>query len=112
MTRCRYVVLHHTGWIEDHFDLLLDIAEDQPLLAWRLDAFPNPAIVTPLPAHRRFYLDYEGPVSNNRGEVKRVTSGKCEIVACTASDWQICRLSDGVELRLPPRGGKQTEGER
>jgi len=32
---------------------------------------------TQLPCHRKHYLDYEGPVSGNRGEVKRIMGGTC-----------------------------------
>ena len=76
----RYVVLHHTGWIEDHFDLMLEVDADGPLQTWRLDGFPAAESITPLPAHRRAYLDYEGPVSNNRGRVKRVAAGSYVVV--------------------------------
>ena len=29
--------------------------------------------------HRREYLEYEGPVSGGRGEVRRVAGGECEL---------------------------------
>ena len=32
-----------------------------------------------LPDHRALYLTYEGPVSGNRGSVRRELSGACEV---------------------------------
>lgn len=67
-----------------HWDLLL---EDGPkLLAWRLGTRPvlgtqTPAM--PLPDHRALYLDYEGPVSGNRGYVSRQDGGHFEFLERT-----------------------------
>ena len=36
-------------------------------------------VATRLPDHRLAYLEYEGPVSGNRGVVRRIDSGKYEI---------------------------------
>ena len=48
-----------------------------PLTTFRLPAWPltQPAAIEKLPDHRRDYLTYEGPLSNNRGTVKRVAGG-------------------------------------
>lgn len=98
----RYVVLHHTGWIEDHFDLMLETNADGPLQTWRLDAFPDARSFTPLPAHRRAYLDYEGPVSNNRGRVKRVAVGDYEVIRSNDKVWVVELVSSNpVRLSLP-----------
>jgi len=96
----RYVILHHTGWIEDHFDLMLACDGDGPLRTWRLDAFPNPTVIDPLPAHRRAYLDYEGPVSNHRGHVKRVAHGSYGTVRESTSVMRII-LDTGQQLSVP-----------
>lgn len=48
------------------------------LKAWRLlDEFRSGTWLTAqtLPDHRLMYLDYEGPISGNRGTVSRLTSG-------------------------------------
>ena len=68
----------HPHW---HWDLMLE--SDGILRTWRLDS--DPLIVgriaaTPLPDHRLLYLDYEGPVSNQRGHVLRWDRGEYEIV--------------------------------
>ena len=81
---CRFVVLHHTGHPTepDHYDLLVEA--DGGLQTWRVmvapDTVANECALQPLPHHRRDYLDYEGPVSNNRGRVRRHDSGTCTIV--------------------------------
>lgn len=77
------VVLEHRlpgGW---HFDwLLADPADPQgPLWTARLDRPPadwmpgGQLMLEHLPPHRRTYLTYEGPVSGNRGTVRRVAQG-------------------------------------
>src|SRR5687768_10877900 len=74
----RYVVLHHTGYGEDHYDLMFETAPGSMLATWRSPCWPLQEIHTPLellPDHRRDYLDYEGPVSGGRGSVRRVQAG-------------------------------------
>lgn len=76
----RFTVLHHTGLAQPHFDLLLEAAPDQLLLAFRLMQWPAVAErVERLADHRRIYLDYEGPISGGRGSVRRVCTGQCVI---------------------------------
>jgi hypothetical protein len=82
----RYVVLHHEGYGEPHYDLMFESAPGSLLMTWRAKDWPVSAgdILTRIGDHRRKYLEYEGPVSNNRGRVIRVASGDAE-VAATAS---------------------------
>lgn len=72
-----YVILHHTGYGEAHYDLLLATDDTGPLLAWRSPVWPlrEGTPLTHLPDHRRAYLRYEGPISGDRGEVRRVAQG-------------------------------------
>jgi hypothetical protein len=70
----RYVILHHqTGPDYDrpmHWDFMLE--SHGVLRAWALAQPPEigPAIIgQALPDHRIEYLEYEGPVSGNRGHV-------------------------------------------
>ncbi len=76
----RFVLLTHDHPVW-HWDLML---EDQGvLLTWRLDADPCsdvPRGAIPLPDHRLLYLEYEGPVSNQRGTVTRWDSGEYEVI--------------------------------
>jgi hypothetical protein len=72
----RFVVLEHDHPVL-HWDLMLEAGA--VLQTWRLAAPPEvtagPIEATPLGDHRRMYLDYEGPVSGNRGAVKRWDAG-------------------------------------
>jgi hypothetical protein len=76
----RYVILQHDHPFL-HWDLML---ETGPVLrSWRL--LSPPALNTPIPAtalgdHRLVYLDYEGPVSGNRGTVTQWDRGDYEQV--------------------------------
>ena len=77
----RFVVLHHSGIAEPHFDLMFDIGPDAPLITWRSPGWPidRPVVITRLPDHRREYLTYQGEVSKDRGCVERVAEGWCEV---------------------------------
>lgn len=71
----RYVVLSH-DWPSPHLDLLLEL--DDRLRSWRLIELPSIGhrmIAQANFDHRLHYLDYEGPISDNRGVVQRVTAG-------------------------------------
>lgn len=71
----RFVLLHHT-WPQPHYDLMLEW--HGILKTWRLPTQPHPHVPLTIEAigdHRLAYLDYEGPISGNRGEVRRVDSG-------------------------------------
>jgi hypothetical protein len=79
------MVLEHTGTPTYkpgiHWDLMLEAGES--LRTWELDAVPTPGatvFAAPLPAHRLDYLDYEGPISGDRGTVRRIVCGTYEIV--------------------------------
>ncbi len=113
----RTVVLLHT--LPDgssHFDWMLEQPGRGDLVTFRCTRSPHEAgqwDAERLPDHRRVYLDYEGPISGNRGDVRRVASGEvleadleselpratCDFagvgtVACSAS------RRDGVTLRF------------
>lgn len=74
----RFVILHHQLRGGEHWDLMLEHGDT--LLTWQLLRKPKPADDKPIPAlrignHRKHYLDYEGPVSGDRGHVTRIESG-------------------------------------
>ncbi len=82
----RYVILTHDFpyW---HLDFMLESVE--ALRTWRLHAEPHPGTMleaVALPAHRRHYLDYEGPVSGHRGSVARWDAGTFTWVSHTAEE--------------------------
>jgi len=65
------------------------------LIAFRIAAPLDPPITAPTPIvrtpdHRAMYLDYEGPISGNRGTVRRVDAGSWDPTAITPN------LIDGV----------------
>lgn len=105
MYRGRFAVLWHqrilaSGKDDSHWDLLLELDSDN-LLTWRISqlpflnlaalAGPDIARIAPskpevsqlaesveairLPDHRAVYLDYEGPIDNDRGTVTRRAGG-------------------------------------
>ena len=76
----RFVILTHDHPML-HWDLLLEDVSAGHLLTWRL--LQEPDSVTTIPAeplspHRLAYLDYEGPVSGNRGTVAQWDAGRYE----------------------------------
>jgi hypothetical protein len=87
----QFVILRHTlpagSERADHFDLMLE--HDGQLLTWALVELPSTAqqIAEELPLHRRDYLTYEGPVSNNRGEVARVVEGTFSWLQRGETEW-------------------------
>jgi hypothetical protein len=75
----RFVVLQHDHPEGLHWDFMLDRGES--LATWSLPMPPALGHVLParlLADHRREYLDYEGPVSGDRGAVVRWDEGHFE----------------------------------
>jgi hypothetical protein len=59
------------------------LEEGETLKTWELEAIPTPGatvLASSLPNHRLDYLVYEGPVSNNRGTVRRWDCGTYQTV--------------------------------
>jgi hypothetical protein len=81
----QFVILHHTGHGAEHWDFMLE--ESGVLATWWCPS--NPASLSPdqsllckkLPDHRLAYLTYEGPVSRDRGQVRRVEEGEYECIS-------------------------------
>ena len=87
----RFVILEHDYPIL-HWDFMLETSAG--LRTWRLAMAPTPDRVigaVPLGLHRAAYLDYEGPVSGNRGTVTRWDGGHFE---------EIVETEDKVQVRL------------
>jgi hypothetical protein len=89
----RFVVLWHDGIPQPHFDLMFESEPHGRLITYRSPAWPlvEPTDLIPLGEHRREYLTYEGPVSGNRGQVRRVAEGTFE--------WRT-RAADRLEIQL------------
>jgi len=78
------ILEHQLPGGEFHFDWMIDqpeIANEHRLLCWRCGVRPDSPdsigfIAQRLSNHRVEYLSYEGPISGDRGEVRRVASGE------------------------------------
>lgn len=99
----QYVILRH-DFPELHWDLMLE--HEGVLKTWRLPVVPeiDPAsdessidlVVEALPDHRIVYLEYEGPVSGDRGEVSRWDRGSLTLLEY--NDDSLVALLTGEEL--------------
>lgn len=77
----RFVLLEHDH-PSLHYDFMIEWGD--VLRTWRLDRIPSEAAsipAEPLADHRTAYLDYEGLVSGDRGEVSRIDRGEYEVLA-------------------------------
>jgi len=82
-----------------HWDLMLDTGAI--LRTWALEALPvvdRPIAACGLPDHRRAYLEYEGPVSGDRGEVTRIERGQYNVIE-EQSDLIVVRLAGSMQAR-------------
>lgn len=96
----RFAALKH-DYPELHFDFLLEAAESAA--TWRLSARPTPGTgvsAERIADHRLLYLDYEGPVSGNRGTVVRELSGTFETVILDHNQFRI-RLHPAIDTCRP-----------
>ena len=107
----RFVILHHRLDAGEHWDLMLE--QGDVLLTWQLLREPVNRESLPIPArrignHRKAYLDYEGPLTGNRGTVRRVDSGSLDIIEGTAQGLRIVltgkRLCGSFTLRPQAEG--------
>jgi hypothetical protein len=83
----RFVILRHESPGGLHWDLMLEAGES--LRTWALPQPPEPHVelaCRALPDHRLAYLDYEGPVSGNRGSVTRWDQGTYTLVSEIAEE--------------------------
>src|SRR5262245_51965853 len=105
----RYVILEHDHPAL-HWDLMLE--RDGVLRTWRLAAPPAVGLAVAAEAafdHRLLYLDYEGPISGGRGQVKRWDGGTYQTEEEKPECWALCldggRLSGRAALLREPEGG-------
>ncbi len=109
----RFVVLHHEtppdAQRPSHFDLMIEAGD--ALWTWALPDWPKPGAwldVEPLPDHRLAYLEYEGPISGDRGRVTRHESGTCQVLVrdetrTVARVWG-SRLRGTLQIETVPEG--------
>src|SRR5688500_11239539 len=87
---------------------MLEVESGKPLKTWQLPGWPLDRFVydaVALDAHRNEYLNYEGPVSRDRGTVRRVEGGNCTIRSLAGVSYTLT-LATGVELWLFRDTGK------
>jgi len=105
----RFVILEHC-WNGIHWDFMLE--DRGALRTWAIDEpleHGRNLQARALGDHRLAYLDYEGPVSQNRGAVRRLARGTYHAEIWTA-EWIVVRL-DGdqflavADLRKSETGG-------
>ena len=116
MTDCPqpWVLLHHQvdGLLVasdglgrgDHYDLMLSPPGAGQLWTWAITAnplcqpLPLECQAERLPDHRRIYLDYQGPVSGDRGHVQQAAKGTCETVVWSEQQVKVrLRLDEAAE---------------
>jgi hypothetical protein len=77
----RFVILEHDHPRGRHYDFMLEAGN--ALKTWSLAEPPAIGVeqrAERLPDHRLVYLDYEGPVSGDRGTVARWDAGFYELI--------------------------------
>jgi hypothetical protein len=97
----RLVILEHR-WDGVHWDVMVEIPDrpDGPLATWAVDEPIRPDAELParrLPDHRRVYLEYEGPISGGRGEVRRVAQGNASVREWTEAQVELDVRGDQLE---------------
>lgn len=78
----RFVILLHRLGDGEHWDLMIERGD--VLATWQLARNPLTPGPWPIPArrignHRKAYLQYEGPLTQNRGSVTRIESGTAKL---------------------------------
>jgi hypothetical protein len=93
-----FVILTHetpaTAARPSHWDFMLE--HEGALWTWCLQQSPDQAEPQPaerLPDHRAMYLDYEGPISGNRGSVTQWDRGSYEALTPFSETEVTVRLS-------------------
>jgi DNA polymerase Ligase (LigD) len=98
----RFVILRHenpSATPPVHWDFMLE--SGSVLQTWALESEPaagHEIVANQLADHRLVYLDYEGPITQNRGSVTQWDAGQYTIVGSEAT-LTAGRLEFAVELR-------------
>lgn len=109
----RFVILHHLAPTGEHWDLMLE--REDCLTTWQLLTEPDGGASGPIDCvrindHRKFYLDYEGPVRGGRGIVSRIDHGTYRCLNAETDSLTIVfqgrRLSGEFRLVRPDPGSQ------
>jgi hypothetical protein len=99
-----FVLLEHTTRDGVHWDFIVEVAGHEALPTWRL--LQNPLVqqdaieAVSIAGHHRRFLDYEGPLREGRGRVRRLDRGEADVqefdeqrlVAKLDGKWLRCRI--------------------
>jgi len=94
----RFVILRHVDREGTHFDLMIEYKD--VLWTWKFSEWPDGVgekshIGQRIADHRPIYLEYEGPISGDRGMVTRVDWGDC-IIEQESHDGYLVRFSGTI----------------
>lgn len=106
----RFVILTHDHPVL-HWDLMLEAGD--ALWTWRLADEPQPGLeidADRLPDHRLMYLNYEGPVSGDRGTVSRWDAGT--YARCVESAVEVRAALCGARLQGTVALRRRSDAER
>ncbi len=67
------------------------------LKTWGIPALDFPQAAVQKPDHRMSYLEFEGEISGERGQVKRVAQGTYELVTESAEEWVVVLSSPELQ---------------
>lgn len=80
-----FVLLEHTTSEAVHWDFIIEVPGRELLPTWRLlqDPLQNAGDIPAelIADHPRHFLDYEGPVREGRGSVRRVDRGAATVMS-------------------------------
>jgi hypothetical protein len=113
--QCRYVIQRHTWKGFDHFDFMFEVPDSDRLRTFQLPAEPHPLACLQgiscreIASHRADYLNYEGPVSRDRGSVAIFDQGNAYIVE-ERSGWLRLHLASTRGIQHPEWVLRATSG--
>lgn len=110
MSHRTIVILEH-DWPRLHWDLLCDLNSlSERVPTWSMDQRLTNKLMTgsaiQRPDHRRLYFNYEGPVSKNRGFVKRISEGQFDLMECDKDLLHFEILFHTFDLKNGPQRGR------
>lgn len=91
-----------------HWDLMIE--DGAALATWALERAPDEGRsvgAERLADHRRSYLDYEGPVSGDRGHVTRWDAGACTVHEREAGRWVVELVGEKLDGMMTIVGDDQ-----
>lgn len=101
----RFVILRHEPGPESvrplHWDLMLE--QGETLRTWALPDEPSIGasfLAVELPAHRKEFLNYTGPVSRGRGAVDRFDTGCYECSPLGEDQFKLLLQGERAEMNL------------